>query len=388
MKQNLQEMSDCKEKQMLDLNVLLVDDDPQTLEQLIRDLPSLFEDKDINVNIDSKDSFDEAMEATINPHVRYDLVISDTYKGDFKEMNAAVTNMVTKYREGKFCPIVVYSSGPRPDSLACSAFVSWADKSTSDGLENTIKEVLDLGIPQTARKLHDELDETAGDFLWSFLEKNWEQLDIDSGINADVINRLIRRRAALIMSDLTPGKYSAINNKYGLDYYIYPALEQDYFSLGDIVKSKENQQMRVILTPHCHLYIQPNQATPKAEFILTVKTMPAKDVLGEKLQTTKTMSETKQNKKLNTWSRSPAGTEKTPEGRHWYLPKFLEIPHLYCDFLQVESLSFDELSDSYERVATLLPPYAEALQECFSSFYGSVGIPDIEPKSIIDILES
>ena len=386
--QNLPEKSDYEERRMLDLNILLVDDDSETLEQLNRSLPDLFEDKNIKVNIDSKDSFSEAMQAAINPHVRYDLVISDTYKGDFQEMNAAVTDMVTKYREGKFCPIVVYSSGPRPESLVCSAFVSWADKSTANELENTINKVLDLGIPQTARKLHDELDETAGNFLWSFLEKKWEQLDIDTGINADVINRLIRRRAALIMSDLTPGKYSAINNKYGLEYYIYPALEQAHYSLGDIIKNNQSHQVRVILTPHCHLYKQSNQAAPKAEYILTVKTVSAKEVLGEKLQTTKSMAETKQSKKLKSWSISPARTEKPPEGRHWYLPKFLEIPHLYCDFLQVESVSYDDLSNSYERVATLLPPYAEALQECFSSFYGSVGIPEIELESIKDILES
>lgn len=373
---------------MLDLNILLVDDDTQTLEQLNRILPNLFKDKDIKVNIDSKDSFEEAMTSVVNPHIRYDLVISDTYKGDFQERNAAVIDMVNKYREGKFCPIVVYSSGPRPDSLDCSAFVIWADKSVSNDLEDKIKEVLELGIPQTARTLHDELDKTAGDFLWSFLEKNWDQLNMNAGIDKDVINRIIRRRAASIMSDLTPGKYTAINNKYGLEYYIYPALEHDYFSLGDIVKSKQNQQIRVILTPHCHLYKQPNQPAPRAEYILTVKTLPAKDVLGEKLQKTKDMAKTGQNKKLKIWARSPAGTEKPPNGRHWYLPKFLQIPHLYCDFLQVESLSHDDLSNSYERVATLLPPYAEALQECFSSFYGAVGIPEIEPESIRDILES
>lgn len=373
---------------MLDLNILLVDDDTQTLEQLNRILPDLFKDKDIKANIDSKDTFEEAMTSVDNPHIRYDLVISDTYKGGFKEMNAAVNDMVSKYREGKFCPIVVYSTGPRPENLDCSAFVSWADKSTSDELENTIKEVLDLGIPQMARTLHDELDKTAGDFLWSFLEKNWDQLNMNAGIDKDVINRIIRRRAASIISDLTPGKYTAINNKYGLEYYIYPSLEHDYFSLGDIVRSKQNQQIRVILTPHCHLYKQPNQSVPKAEYILTVKTVPAKDVLGEKLQKTKDMAKTGQNKKLKIWARSPAATEKPPDGRHWYLPKFLEIPHLYCDFLQVESLSHDDLSSSYERVATLLPPYAEALQECFSSFYGAVGIPEIEPESIKDILES
>lgn len=387
--QNLPEKSDYEKRRMLDLNILLVDDDPQTLEQLKRDLPGLFEDKDIEANIDSKDSFEEAMTSVVNPHIRYDLVISDTYRGDFQERNAAVIDMVKKYREGKFCPIVVYSSGPRPDSLDCSAFVSWADKGTSDGLENTIKEVLDLGIPQTARKLHDELDETAGDFLWSFLEKKWNQLNVGAEINTDVLNRLIRRRAALILSDLTPGKYAAINNKYGLEYYIYPALEQDYYSLGDIVKSKKNQHMRVILTPHCHLFQQPNQHAPRAEYILTVKTVPVKGVLGEtKLQNTKKLNDTDQNKKLNRWARSPAGTERPPDGRHWYLPKFLEIPHLYCDFLQVESLSYKVLSDSYVRVATLLPPYAEALQECFSSFYGAVGIPEIEPESIKDMLES
>ncbi len=159
--------------------------------------------------------------------------------------------------------------------------------------------------------------------------------------------------------------------------------------MGDIVKNKKNDtDMRVILTPHCHLYKQQGQQTPRAEYVLTVKTVPAKDVLGEKLENTKSIEEEQQRlKKLSLWARSPSETGRQPEGRHWYLPSFLDIPHLFCDFLQIESIAYQTLVDNYTCIATITPPYAEAMQQSFASFYGSVGIPDIEPQSIQDMLD-
>lgn len=369
----------------MELNVLLVEDNPEDYEQLVRDLPDTFARLGHEARIDPYDTFEEGLKRVQDPHSRYDLVISDTYRGEHEKKDAAVLDMINEFKKGKFCPLIIYSSGALPDRLTPTVFVNWVEKSDPRYLEDAIGEILSLGIPQTARKVHDEIDRAAGSFLWEFLEKHWTELQ-DGGVNAELLERIIKRRVALAVSDLMPGQYAAIDNKYGLEYYIYPALDHDHFSLGDIVKSKTEDEYRLLLTPHCHLVIQQNAKQPKADFVLTIKAIPAAQVLGQKIENTKEKTEPQQLKKLGQWARSPAQTEHSPEGRYWYLPKFLAIPHLFCDFLQVESLDYDSLNSDYDRLATLLPPYAEAAQECFSSFYGSVGIPTLDPNTIKDLL--
>lgn len=375
----------------MELNVLLVEDDPKDLEQYTRDLPDVFKANGIDVTIDAMSKFEDAYEAIKNPHIRYDLVISDTYRGDHKNRDAAVMDMIAEYRKGKFCPIIVYSSGTCPAELESTVFVHWVGKIDFKEITDAINEILELGIPQLAKNLHDELDNAAGNYLWTFLEDNWQRLTSESKIDLKSLERLIRRRAALKISDLTPGSesYTAVTNRHGLEYYIYPSLEHNYFNLGDIIRKKEDKDnIRVILTPHCHLFIDETRPEPKADYVLTVKTITPIEAIGEgklKIASDEPDQERK-NKKLSQWARSPASNCKTPEGRYWYLPKFLDIPHLYCDFLQIESIIYNELENDYEQIATLTPPYAEALQECFSSFYGSVGIPDIDTNSIKDLI--
>jgi len=369
------------------LNVLIVEDDREFLAQLERDLPQVFLDKDIDVIIHPTPDFDDALRLVKSSHIRYDMVISDTYKGEHKDRNTAVLNTIAEYRRGKFCPIIVCSSGEYPPDLNISAFVRWVDKANLTALDDAINGLLDLGVPQIANQLHSEVNDCAGSYLWDFLEKNWADLNEDSQICKEQLGRLVRGRAALKMNELRPDEYVALDNRYGLEYYIYPALNHDYFSLGDLLRNKnDHDDIRVILTPHCHLFKQPGAELPRAEFVLTIKAISAEIILGQKLENAKSVDEAAKLVKLRKWANSPAQTGGKPEGRHWYLPKFLKIPHLFCDFLQVTSFEYSELVDDYETVATLSPPYAEALQECFSSFYGSVGIPKIEPKSILDML--
>ncbi|MFK5913618.1 MAG: hypothetical protein QM484_04515 [Woeseiaceae bacterium] len=375
------------------LHLLFVEDNPEEYKQIIRQITEYFDlQDDLEVHIDGKQNFEDAMISINNPHIRYDLIISDTYRGDHANRDAAVLELVDAYRKNnKFCPLIVCSSGVCPSALESSAFVNWVEKDRPENLDKALTAILGLGIPQLARSLHNEIDSIAGDFLWTFLEKNWKVLDKEPGFNSGSLERLIRGRAAMVLNDLVPGggNYSAVTSRHGLEYYIYPSLDHNYYSLGDIIKNKDNpDDMRVILTPHCHLYKQQGQPLPKAEYVLTVKTELASSVLGEKLENLKKGKDKgKKLDKIAKWACSPSQTERKPAGRHWYLPHFLEVPHAFCDFLQVESIDYDKLESAYECIATLTPPYAEAMQQSFASFYGSVGIPNIDPKSILDILE-
>lgn len=371
----------------MELHVLLVEDDANDRRQLMRDLPEIFAAKDISVRLDDKSTFEEGMDAAKDTIVRYDLVISDAYRGPVADGDAAVMAMIDEYKSGKFCPLIIISNGECPAELSSTAFVRWVSKVDPKDLEAAVHELLDLGIPQLAKSLHEQIDSSAGNFLWKFVEQNWENLADRVKNDPKLLDRLIRRRAALMISDLMPATYSAVGKRYGLEYYVYPALDHDYYSLGDILRNKKKEtEFRVVMTPHCYLFTQENQTRPRAEYVLTINTVLAKDILSEKVKSARNLDAPAQHDRLRRWSTSPAQIGGKPSGRHWYLPSFLDIPHLFCDFFQIESIKYDDLKSDYESIATLVPPYAEAMQACFLSFYGSVGIPSIDPASIIDII--
>ena len=327
----------------------------------------------------------------MSPVLRYDLVISDTYRGDAKSGVVGADAIVTAYRGKKFCPLVIYSSGVKPSSIVEGPFVRWADKSLKGDIEKSIKAILDSGIPQLSRKLHDEIDGSASDYLWGFLESRWEELNTPESIDPAVLERIVRRRAAIQISDLDPqGKSSPLTQRAGAEYYVYPPLTQSHLSLGDVLRSKsDSSALSVVLTPHCYLFNQAGQEKPRADFVLLASAVKAEAVLGDKLSNAKKLNdEAKRLRKLSLWSRSPADSGGKPKGRHWYLPAFLDIPHSFCDLMQVTSVPIDSALNDYESIATLAPPYAEALQSCFGSFYSSVGIPEVSGESIGSLLTS
>ena len=79
-----------------------------------------------------------------------------------------------------------------------------ADKSKgNEDILDKMKELIDTGIPEIARKLHDELDRAAGSYLWEFLEGNWDGLQ-DNLSDPDILERLVRRRASIQIGRLDP----------------------------------------------------------------------------------------------------------------------------------------------------------------------------------------
>lgn len=371
------------------LQVLLVEDEPADLTQYERDFPEVFSSCQVEADIHPCDDFDDAFARTSNPLLRYDLIISDTYKGPAKNRDAQAIKMVKNYRGNRFCPLIVYSSGVKPEGLPETAFIVWADKSISGDIERAIGQLLNTNIPQLARRLHDELEQSAGSYLWEFLESKWELLNNPKQLDCEVLERMLRRRAAIQIGDIKPNSGTiGLTERHAPEYYIYPPFEQDHFNLGDVLRAKHDQaDWRVILTPHCHLFTQSNQKEPRADHVLLVKAIKAETVLGDKLANAKSTDFATKKKKLEIWSRSPAQTGRTPEGRHWYLPGFLDIPHSFCDFLQIQSIPYSSITTDFEKIATLTQPYAEAIQSCFTGFYAAVGIADRHTASITSMLD-
>lgn len=373
------------------LQVLLVEDEPEDLRQYERDFPSVFSSCEVEADIHPCVSFDDAFERTSNPLYRYDLIISDTYKGSIQNRDAQVMQMVNDYRGTRFCPLVVYSSGVKPTELDETAFVIWADKGKSGDIERAIIQILNTNIPQLARKLHDDLERSAGSYLWEFLEKRWDQLQNTNLQTPEILERLIRRRASVQLDRLNPNCDQAEEVQYATsaDFYIIPPISSNY-RLGHILQHKTDKSLYVLLTPHCHLIVQKNQSIPRAEHFLVVSVFPFNEII-KKLYTRETQNKTpeytppwtgKRKKipnKLRRLIKSPPDFDFSIDGRYWFLPGFVDIPDSYCDFMQVKSISFETVASDYVPLAVLDAPFAEALQRCFTIFYASVGLPNLDP---------
>jgi CheY-like chemotaxis protein len=369
------------------LNVLLVDDDEESLRLLRESLPESIDGIDgITIRWEPCGTFEEAFQRI--EERRFDVVVTDIYR-DRKEKDPVTgdpqgKSVLQEIRERRFCPVLLFTDGTFPEEPKEGPFIKLADKSPgNDQIVEKLGELIKTGIPELAHNLHDELDSTSGSYLWKFLDTNWTALEAGGLTQPNVLDRLIHRRAAVQLGRLEVSADGPVERPTieGAEFYLRPRIVQE-LRLGQILERDGNY--RVVLTPHCHLVIQPGQTAPRADYILTAKTetatslferVPLKGNSAEKLD------------QLRRRIQSPAGFGK-PLGRYWFLPGFLAMPHLYVDFLQLESLKIQKALDEWDSFAVLDVPFAEALQSCFVGFYSAVGLPMLNPERFVGIHNS
>ena len=361
---------------MSELEILVVDDDPEVIRQLEALLPEKLGDDLISYSYET--DFDAAV--ALLARQRFDVLISDIYVArDSKHKTPAnadikARELLAQIRGLRACPVILITDGQLPDEFKGHPFVATLDKGGAkftEDLEDTLGAMLDTGIPRIARKLHEELDRHAGSYLWDFLERNWTRLKEDpNGFDQLALERVVRRRAAFQLARLTDndGTLQERQDADPCDYYIMPPIGS-HLRLGEILRHREQGSFRVVLTPHCHLVIQPNKDRPKADYLLTLKTVAARDLLKDKPWGKDPAS------KMRSRSAIPARDVGLPEERYCFLPGFLDVPDLYCDLMQTEAVAYDEIGTTWERVAALDTPFAEALQSSFAKLFGAVGLP-------------
>jgi hypothetical protein len=234
-------------------------------------------------------------------------------------------------------------------------------------------ELIETGVPTLAHVLHDELDRTSGSYLWNFLDENWDALEAGGLTERVVLDRLLHRRASVQLGRLddTDGAPSERPVVEGAEFYLAPRIASG-LRLGEIVH--KGNEYRVVLTPHCHLVVQQGDAGPRSDFVLTARAVPGGEIF-EKYPLKGSAKEREND--LRRRIQSPSGFGK-PNGRYWFLPGFMEMDHCFVDFMQVRSLSYNELSEDWTTFAILDVPFAEAMQSCFVHFYSAVGLPILD----------
>jgi len=367
------------------LSILFIDDDKDYLDLIPRTIGNELDGMELlwETCLTFQEGLDKLSKS------RYDAVISDLYEGTKPDtIDVAGLSIVERIRDKQFCPILLVSARKKPDQLKLTAFVEFAEKTVDEEVEEAVRRILKQ-LPKLVRKLHDEIDSHGRSYLWQHLDKEWDRLKGLVGVDSELLERLIRRRMAVQISRLIDTAGVEIETVKGLEFYLYPPISGDELRLGDVLKYKKDpNDFRVILTPHCQLKVQPAETTPRAEFVLTVKAVDALKILAANTKRNKFPKENASVEEAGDFYRrriNPIAEVGKPAGRFWFLPGFLDIPDLYCDFLQVESFELKDIAKDYDRIATLDTPFAESLQANFAGFYSSVGIPNLVGKDFLHL---
>jgi CheY-like chemotaxis protein len=375
------------------LNVLLIDDDPDSLRLLRESLPETV--ADATIRWEDCGTFEEAFQRIEDR--RFDVVVTDIYRDRTSIRKNTVTGdpqgktVLDEIRDRRFCPVLLFTDGTFPEEPLEGPFVKLADKSPGNAqILEKLGELIRTGIPDLAHRLHDELDTTNGSYLWGFLNANWAALESGGLTQPEVLDRLIHRRAAVQLGRLETSLDGPVERPTieGAEFYLRPRIAREV-RLGQILE--RGGRYRVVLTPHCHLVVQQGHEAPRADYVLTAKTEMANSLFDR--MPLEGNSATKKLADLGRRIQSPAGFG-SPRGRYWFLPGFLAMPDLYVDFLQLESVEYktiverggEEKEGSWRTFAVLDTPFAEALQSCFVGFYSSVGLPTLDPNRFTNLL--
>ena len=416
------------------LRILSVEDEEDQRDILKKVFSKPILEKEIEFK--SIDDFESAIaEITKND---YHIVILDIYKGKPDDNIDEGEKILKAIQNERFIPVIFYSGNTKNVKNLRSQMVGVVTKAEEGGIANLKKEVERLvrsNLPFIRENIHNYLEKELKEYFWDIIHQkkgifraDKEDFSLGYLMLRKFGHSLSKEKIAEILGDDSLKQDKA----HPMQFYIYPTDDNQEFECGEIVKSKENNEFFVILTPSCD-FIKTSGRKRKAEKILLVRTIELEKVKEYKEQKDKYINcDTEYKKvkqeyetlkkeikninidenidkikeyfeletiyeKLNKTYKSydncknniSSIIETRKSDRYFFLPKtpFIEENRV-IDFQNKEMVSYESLSEpkNYERIAKLDSPFAESMVASFIRYYNRIGFPDIDTDYILSNL--
>lgn len=395
----------------LDVRVLIIEDESEQLENVIRGVSSFRYSQGFNVVVEGVSDFSEGSARVGRGEC--DIVVLDVHQdgadiGDNEfEAGIAVYRQITSAR---FVPVVFWTGYThKVESLENEPFVAVVEKTDYSDVPLKIDEILKSSIVEDLRNLEDSLRIEIAKHMWDEIVPNWSEYrcgqDGESGISF-VSALLLSRLSRFIDSKRMDVLYS----KHPGHRYIFPSVSAN-LGPGDILYECRTRRWWVVLNPACDLVLRaPKDSScpelqPKVDLLLCASAKPLNE-FGE----------------YSSWRNSPSNAKRKAlakflartEGRYRYFPRFRLIPDLVVDLADTRVVQWKSVVDykditrsaqlgliqnhvtleehdrskEFVRVASLASPFAEALVVQHSQYFGRVGVPDLDCESVITSLDN
>lgn len=355
------------------IKVLIVEDKEDLADDAKREIEDCFdEDQTIEVCVTIQNDFDEGVKEIRKGGI--DVVVLDVRRDPTESETCgdeeAGANVYHDIRSICFATVIFWTA--LPGSVAqyeMPPIVSVVPKDEMNQLPDKIRSAIDGRAVKIIKEIEQDIKDTIRDHMWQELAPNWDEYaeSSDNNISQVLISRLARKLEDDRNSTLTSPFTAHPSHRY-----LYPTLSKQPMP-GDILKEGENIWW-VVLTPACDL------VQKKADFVLlahanALELHPKYCSWRKKCARKKERGEFKDSAKQE-WNELFKDVLKATRGRYFYLPKFRDIPDLVIDLEDVKSTKLDKLQ-SYDSIATLSSPFAEALLIQYSQYRGRIGVPDL-----------
>lgn len=254
------------------------------------------------------------------------------------------------------------------------------------------------GAPVAVRALGEHVREVMRQYLWDHIGPKWAEYgdaprDQLASLLAGRLAKSLEYGATTALQGALGGALPVPEEWHPSRMYVLPPLA-DQPMAGDIVKDVEDRWY-VILTPSCDL-VRRDNGERKAEWLLLTEATLLSDV--SLFKEWREAAQQQHSWELRTEPRGGFSPDENRErkdvqsrskrlqtelggilaghlGRYFHLPAYLTIPDLLVDLQRLVSLPIEEIG-GLELVASLNPPYAQALLTRYTHYIGRVGLPD------------
>lgn len=373
--------------------VLVVDDEPDvgdTVSELLASYESASDSSPIITRYEQ--SFDKAVALLVSES--FDILVLDIRnESEHPPSNEAGIQVFDEIRKHRFIPIIFYTALPDVSAgISNPPFVQTVSKTAVDliaDLERAVESVISSGLPRLLRLVSLHVTNVERDFMVDFVEQNW----VDLANRAEDMAYLLSRRLAVSFEEgannleLELGEGETTTSEeviHPTRFYVQPP--SPGYKMGDLLAMSTSTQedegtgrLFVVLTPSCDLV--PRGGEMKANRVVLSSCLPL-DTFDVYRKWKESPSNNRQRNLQDLLKSRPRGQED----RYFYLPAAWNVPDVVVDFQSVASISVEHL-ESYDKIATLDSPFAEALSYQFNRYMGRVGVPDLDIDIVLRRLE-
>jgi CheY-like chemotaxis protein len=356
--------------------ILVIEDQLQLAEDVKREIADSFEsESDPDLIIDIETDFERGYSSVRSG--AYDMVVLDVRRDETEESAADIDagrRAFAQIKNARFVPVIFWTA--LPDEVADSVYpplITVTKKTSMQDVPLRIRDAIDSGAVSAMKSVGDSVEDVIRRHMWEEVAPNWSEYRDDT---FDSISQVLITRIARMLEGQNAEKFTS----HPHHRYVYPPVAA-MRGPGDIVRKNadDSAEWYVVLTPACD-FVPRKDGTPNAEFVVIARARSL-DVF-EKYQkwTTKPHDDVK-------WDSLRQSVLMATHTRHSYLPAFRSIPDLVIDLQEVASIKFEELSN-FDAVASLAPPFAEALISQYSHYVGRIGVPDLNSDAVRDRLSA
>ena len=351
------------------LKVLLIDDEPTSVQPVSEELQSAIPGIDCQIA-----DFKSAMASigTFQPDVIVLDLMENTSDGLINQGKGIWSQVWMEH----FCPLIFYTASDDDPNEHGHPLVTIVRKGS--GSEEQVRDKLKTYLPHISAlgRVTTEMNAALRRALRESKPNIFKIEPTDQ--ENELLTRTIRRRVAASMDD---SMIAGQPNIKSWEQYLCPPSISDHLLTGDILRvasgDKNNPaSYRVVLTPSCDL-VKTVTRSPKVEDVLLARCVGVERLLDELGLKVEASSNRKAvagvQKKLAKFLTQGYGHSSFPVAA---LPG--EFPMMAADFRSLEVVALNDLVDlaKYDRIASVDAPFRELFVWAYLSSAGRPGMPD------------